>query len=159
MEPLFVTYCFYRFCCFNLHLGKPLLINLEAQIFTYFALQRLKGLGISGDFGEICGVKFMMSTVPLAIWHHLFLEFWLVDTWFFCPPTGSTCCSLPRKCTPLNYKARQKAGFAIVTYTASYIKKDFFGLKPLNCFRFCDSQNLTAVTSLNSYQWISESST
>ena len=22
-------------------------------------------------------------TVPLIIWHHLFLKFWLVDTWFF----------------------------------------------------------------------------
>ena len=21
--------------------------------------------------------------VPLTIWHHLFLKFWLVDTWFF----------------------------------------------------------------------------
>ena len=24
--------------------------------------------------------------VPLAIWHHLFHEFWLVNTWFFVQP-------------------------------------------------------------------------
>ena len=24
-----------------------------------------------------------LHTVPLTIWHHLFLEFWLVDTWIF----------------------------------------------------------------------------
>ena len=32
----------------------------------------------------------------------------------------TTCCNLPRKCTPVKYKVRQKAGFPIVTYTTSY---------------------------------------
>ena len=26
---------------------------------------------------------FWFQTVPLSIWHHLFLDFWLVDTWIF----------------------------------------------------------------------------
>ena len=48
-------------------LGKATFNQFGGANFTYFALQRLKGLGISGDFGEICGVKFMISTVPLAM--------------------------------------------------------------------------------------------
>ena len=33
--------------------------------------------------------------------------------------TSPTCCSSPRKCTPVKYKKRQKAGFPVVTYTTS----------------------------------------
>ena len=33
----------------------------------------------------------------------------------FCSLTSPTCCNSPRKCTPVKYKARQKAGFRIVT--------------------------------------------
>ena len=37
-----------------------------------------------------------------------------------CSNTSSpTCCNSPRKCTPVKYKARQKARFPIVTYTTS----------------------------------------
>ena len=34
---------------------------------------------------------------------------------FFCLPMLPTCCNSPRKCTPVKYKARQKAGFPVVT--------------------------------------------
>ena len=37
----------------------------------------------------------------------------------FCSPTWPTCCNSSRKCTPVKYKASQKAGFPIVTYTTS----------------------------------------
>ena len=33
----------------------------------------------------------------------------------FCSLMSPTCCNLPRKCTPVKYKAKQKAGFPIVT--------------------------------------------
>ena len=33
--------------------------------------------------------------------------------------TPPTCCNSPPKCTPVKYKAKQKAGFPIVTYTTS----------------------------------------
>ena len=59
--------------------------------------------------------------VRLTIWHHLFLEFWLVNTWFFCSVTSPECCNPPRKCTPVKYKKRQKAGFPIVTWTTSCV--------------------------------------
>ena len=35
----------------------------------------------------------------------------------FCLLTWPTCCNSPRKCTPVKYKARQKAGFPIVIQT------------------------------------------
>ena len=35
----------------------------------------------------------------------------------FCSPMWPTCCNSSRKCTRVKYKARQKAGFPIVTYT------------------------------------------
>ena len=38
-----------------------------------------------------------------------------------CSLTSPTCCNSPRKCTPVKYKARQKAGFPIITYTTSHI--------------------------------------
>ena len=37
----------------------------------------------------------------------------------FCWLTSPMCCNLPRKCTPVKYKKRQKAGFPIVTQTPS----------------------------------------
>ena len=37
----------------------------------------------------------------------------------FCSPTWPTCCNSPRKCTPVKYKVRQKAGFPIVSQTTS----------------------------------------
>ena len=33
----------------------------------------------------------------------------------FCSLTSPTCCNSSRNCTPVKYKKRQKAGFAIVT--------------------------------------------
>ena len=33
---------------------------------------------------EIIVKHWLMHIVPLTMRHHLFLEFWLVDTWFFC---------------------------------------------------------------------------
>ena len=35
----------------------------------------------------------------------------------FCSLTSPACCNSPRKCTPVKYKKRQKAGFPIVTLT------------------------------------------
>ena len=40
----------------------------------------------------------------------------------FCSPPWPTCCTSPRKCTPVKYKVRQKAGFPIVIYTTSQEK-------------------------------------
>ena len=40
----------------------------------------------------------------------------------FCSRLWPTCCNSPRKCTPVKYKARQRAGFPIVTYTSSQEK-------------------------------------
>ena len=37
----------------------------------------------------------------------------------FCSLTSPKCCTSPRKCMPVNYKRRQKAGFPIVTWTTS----------------------------------------
>ena len=37
----------------------------------------------------------------------------------FCSLTPPTCCSSPRKCMPVKYKAKQKAGFPVVTETPS----------------------------------------
>ena len=37
----------------------------------------------------------------------------------FCSLMSPTCCNSPRKCTPVKYKKRQKAGFQIATYTTS----------------------------------------
>ena len=37
----------------------------------------------------------------------------------FCWLTSPPCCNSPRKCTPVKYKKRQKAGFSIVTQTPS----------------------------------------
>ena len=47
-------------------------------------------------------------------------------------------CSLPRKCTPVKYKKRQKAGFPIVTRTTSRgtrLKDCFCYFMPLVAFR------------------------
>ena len=65
-------------------------------------------------------VRRTIYTVPLTIRHHLFLEFWLVDTWFFCWLTSPPCCNAPRKCMPFKsarYMKRQKAGSSIVRET------------------------------------------
>ena len=40
----------------------------------------------------------------------------------FCSRPWPTCCNSPRKCTPVKYKARQRTGFSIVTYTSSQEK-------------------------------------
>ena len=37
----------------------------------------------------------------------------------FCSHTWSKCCNAPRKCTPVTYKARQKDGFPVLTWTTS----------------------------------------
>ena len=39
---------------------------------------------------------------------------------FFCLPMLPTYCNSPRKCTPVKYKARQKAGFPVVTQATLY---------------------------------------
>ena len=39
----------------------------------------------------------------------------LIGHLIFCSLTSPTCCNSPRKCTPIKYKVRQKAGFPIVT--------------------------------------------
>ena len=45
----------------------------------------------------------------------------------FCPPTWPMCCNSPRKCTPVKYKARQKAEFPIVNYkTYEKIQKPYY---------------------------------
>ena len=46
--------------------------------------------------------------VHLTIRYHLFLEFWLVNTVFFCWMTSTPCCNLPRNCTPVKYKKKRR---------------------------------------------------
>ena len=43
----------------------------------------------------------------------------IVQHLMFCSPTRPTCCNSPRKCTTAKYKAGQKAGFPVITYTTS----------------------------------------
>lgn len=50
--------------------------------------------------------------VCLTIWHHLSLELWLVNTWFFAK-TSPMCCNLSRKYRACNYKARQRMGIQL----------------------------------------------
>ena len=38
----------------------------------------------------------------------------------FCSLTSPTCCNLPRKCTPVKWNVRQKAGYQVVKYTTSW---------------------------------------
>ena len=46
--------------------------------------------------------------------------------------TSRTCCNSPRKCTPVKYRDRQKAGFPIVTYITS-CKQSFFAYVIKSC--------------------------
>ena len=50
----------------------------------------------------------------LTIWHDLFLEFWLVNTWFSAHDVTMWCNS-SQKCTLVKDYKRQKTGFPIVT--------------------------------------------
>ena len=55
-----------------------------------------------------------------TIWHHQFLEFWLVNTWFFAHwrhQLAVTLFNTSRKCAPVKYKKREKPEFPIVTET------------------------------------------
>ena len=61
-----------------------------------------------------------LHIVPLAIWHSRVSRVMIDKHLIFCPYMWSTCCNTPRKCTPVKYKVRQKAGFPIVTYTTSF---------------------------------------
>ena len=61
-----------------------------------------------------------LHIVPLAIWHSRVSRVLIDQHLIFCSYTWSTCCNTPRKCTPVKYKVRQKAGFPIVTYTTSF---------------------------------------
>ena len=63
-----------------------------------------------------------LHIVPLAIWHSRVSRVLIDQHLIFCSYTWSTCCNTPRKCTPVKYKVRQKAGFPIVTYTTSQEK-------------------------------------
>ena len=94
--------------------------NWKISLFMWFFNRILNNYHSDASFSASVFVNsYEMNIVPFAIWNHLFLEFWLVDTWFFYPPTWQTCCNSPRKCTPIKYKARQNAEFSIVTYTTS----------------------------------------
>ena len=50
----------------------------------------------------------------------------------FCPSTWPTCCNSPRKCARVKYKARQKAGFPIATYTTTLFA--YYFLFNSSCF-------------------------
>ena len=59
-------------------------------------------------------------TVPLTIWHHLFLEFWLVDTWIFAHWRHQCTVTCPENVRQLDIR-RGKAGFPIVTESLSWV--------------------------------------
>ena len=61
----------------------------------------------------------VLHIVRLTMRHHLFLELWLVHTWFFTYWRYQRAITSLEKCTPVKYKKREKAGFPIVTLTPS----------------------------------------
>ena len=79
----------------------------------------------------------------------------------FSSPPWPTCCNSPRKCTSFKYKARQKTGFPIVTYTTSQ-EKTFLEIsqnsQESNCVRVSFLINLQAKKKRGSgtgaYLWI-----
>ena len=54
----------------------------------------------------------LLHIVRITVWHHLFLEFWLVNTWF-CSVKAPTYWASPRGCTPLNTRRDKKLGFQL----------------------------------------------
>ena len=56
-------------------------------------------------------IKVTKHIVPLAIWHNLFLEFWLVDTWFFAYPRGQSAVARLENVRQLNITRGKNLGF------------------------------------------------
>ena len=51
--------------------------------------------------------------VPLTIWHQRFLEFWLVDTWFFAHPRVQRAVTRLENVHQLNIRRGKKLGFQL----------------------------------------------
>ena len=54
-----------------------------------------------------------LHIVPLAIWHYLFLELWLVDTWFFVHPCDQHAKTRLGNVRQLNIRRSKKLGFQL----------------------------------------------
>ena len=73
----------------------------------------------------------------------------LIGPYFrFCSLTSPTCCNSARKCTPVKYKASQKAGFPIVTGTPSLRTKWPWIWFSLQSLKFLITSLLRAMSSL-----------
>ena len=55
----------------------------------------------------------MGHIVTLTIWNQLFLEFWLVDTWFFAYPRDQRAVTHLGNVRQLNIKRDKKLGFQL----------------------------------------------
>ena len=56
---------------------------------------------------------FGLHIVSLAIWHHLFLELWLVDTWFFAHLRHRRAVTHLENVRQLNIRPGKKLGFQL----------------------------------------------
>ena len=65
-----------------------------------------------------------MHTVPLTIWHHLFLEVWLVDTWIFAHWRHQRAVSRLENVRQLNIRWGKKLVFQLSQKHPPYAKKD-----------------------------------
>ena len=78
-----------------------------------FLVKKLKALHqyypVSIGTVKIC----LLHIVRITVWHHLFLEFWLVNTWFYSVKAPTYWIS-PRGCTPLNTRRDKKLGFQLL---------------------------------------------
>ena len=55
----------------------------------------------------------MVQTVPLPIWHHLFFEFWLVNTWIFTHWSHQRAVTGLENVCQLNVRRGKKLGFQL----------------------------------------------
>ena len=78
----------------------------------FFCLIRKVGFCLSNVNLQVpkCFATYRLPYIYLTIWHQLFSSSdWSTLDFFL--PTWPTCCNLPRTCTPVKYKAKEKAGF------------------------------------------------
>ena len=108
-----------------------------------------KSVKISGHF-EITYSLFYDLT-PAISW------FLIGQPLIFCSSTLPKCCNLPRKCTPVEYKVRQKAGFLIVSlslpfslFTATCASFVFLAAE---CFQFLDTVLHEVTYNFKRHKW------
>ena len=67
--------------------------------------------------------NYIYHTVRLTIWHHLFLKFWLVDTWFFAHWRHQRAVTRLEIVGQLNIRRSKKLGFQLSHRPPLYNKK------------------------------------